>query len=164
MIGFSMATQLYHPTRSNKLIVSGLIWSIIKVELQAPPQAASFAISVLTTWVPPLQDQLKFNCDASFSKDGSSSSIAVVLWDWKGRLIASSTSTMPSSSVSQSEARAIRLACLLASSLSLANLHVESDNKSVIELSATKLDPPWESLAIFHDIRASGSRLGLPYR
>ncbi|XP_028076555.1 uncharacterized protein LOC114278664 [Camellia sinensis] len=129
-----------------------------------PQQAVSFAIPVLSTWVPPLQDQLKFNCDASFSKDGSSSSIAVVLRDWEGKLIAGSTSTMLSSSVSQSEARAVRLACLLASSLALANLHVESDNKSVIKLSATELDPPSESLAIFHDICASRSRLGLLFR
>lgn len=76
-------------------------------------------------------------------------------------MIASSTSTIPSSSVSQSEARAVLLACLLASSFGLTNLQIESDNKSVIELSATELDPPWESLAIFHDIRASRSRYGL---
>ncbi|XP_028125960.1 mitogen-activated protein kinase kinase kinase NPK1-like [Camellia sinensis] len=41
---------------------------------------------------------------------------------------------------------------------------VESDNKSVIELSATELVPPWESVAIFHDIHASRSRHGLDFR
>ncbi|KAL7241829.1 hypothetical protein ACSBR1_014420 [Camellia fascicularis] len=42
----------------------------------------------------------------------------------------------------------------LLQTLGLSNIQVESDCKSVIDLSVSELDPPWDCLAIVHDIQA----------
>ncbi|KAL7246915.1 hypothetical protein ACSBR2_001929 [Camellia fascicularis] len=57
-----------------------------------------------------------------------------------------------SSSTTQEEAQAVQLACALSSTLDLFQVHAESNNKTVIELSVSELDPPWDCQAIIYDI------------
>ncbi|KAL7225198.1 hypothetical protein ACSBR1_020554 [Camellia fascicularis] len=61
--------------------------------------------------------------------------------------------TVPCSSAFQGEALACRLACQLAKSYNLSDVVIEGDNQSVIQLSVSETDPPWDCAAIFFDIK-----------
>ncbi|KAL7246360.1 hypothetical protein ACSBR2_001467 [Camellia fascicularis] len=50
------------------------------------------------------------------------------------------------------------MACAFSHTLNLRQVHVEGDNKSVIDLSVFELVPPWDCQAIIHDIRFAQSR------
>ncbi|KAL7258731.1 hypothetical protein ACSBR1_004766 [Camellia fascicularis] len=51
------------------------------------------------------------------------------------------------------EALACRLACQLAKSYNLLDVVIEGDNQSVIQLSVSETDPPWDCATIFFDIK-----------
>ncbi|KAL7264758.1 hypothetical protein ACSBR1_002663 [Camellia fascicularis] len=107
-------------------------------------------------WCPPSCGCLKINCDASVAANSGRTSIAAVLRDWQGRLDDGVVFLSQSSSVFQGEACAVRLACRLLQALGLSNVQAESDCKVVIDLSVLELDPPWDCLALLHDIQALG--------
>ncbi|CAL5399760.1 unnamed protein product [Camellia sinensis] len=117
-------------------------------------QARSQFIHNHSRWAPPSQGCLKANCDVSLSLGGRKVSLAVILSDWKGRLVDGVVSMVQS--LIQGEARAVRLAYLFLRALGLSNVQVKSDKKSVIELSASELDPLCDCLVCIHDIRFLG--------
>ncbi|KAL7212958.1 hypothetical protein ACSBR2_015621 [Camellia fascicularis] len=63
----------------------------------------------------------------------------------------------------QGEARAVRMACAFSHTLNLRQVHVEGDNKSVINLSVSELVPPWDCQAIIHDIRSAQFRRNISF-
>ncbi|KAL7220331.1 hypothetical protein ACSBR2_013250 [Camellia fascicularis] len=95
------------------------------------------------------------------NKSGKCTSITANLYNpnynWGGKLIDGVVSSTFSTSAQQSEAQAIRLACAFSQALGLSNVLVENDNKAVIELCVSELVPPWNCLAIMHDIKAMSS-------
>lgn len=105
-------------------------------------------------WQRPGRGCLKINCDASVAAASGRTSIAAVLRDWQGRLVDGVVVSVQSSSVLQGEARAVRLACRLLQALGLSNVQVESDCQVAIDLSVSELDPPWDCLALLHDIQS----------
>ncbi|XP_028072149.1 uncharacterized protein LOC114274429 [Camellia sinensis] len=114
-------------------------------------------------WSPPSLGQFRINCDASFSRDGSKASLAVILRNWGGKLVDGRTSTVHVSLTLQREAQAVRMACAFSQTLNLREVSVEGDNKSVIDLSVSELVPPWDCLAIIHDIRSTRSRRDISF-
>lgn len=112
--------------------------------------------STICRWSPLARGQFKLNCDASFSRDGSKVSLAVR--NWKEKLVDGKTSIVHVSSTLQGDARAVRLAHAFSQTLNLRQVHVESDNKSVIDLSVSELAPPRDCQTIIHDIRSAKSR------
>ncbi|GMP26691.1 hypothetical protein CsSME_00003031 [Camellia sinensis var. sinensis] len=108
-------------------------------------------------WSPLGLGQFKLNCDASFTKDGSKASLAVILRNREGQLVDGRTFIVHVSSTLQGEARAVRMACAFSQTLNLRQVSVEGDNKTVIELSVSELVPPWDCMAIIHDIRSAKS-------
>ncbi|KAL7264937.1 hypothetical protein ACSBR1_002817 [Camellia fascicularis] len=106
-------------------------------------------------WCPPSCGCLKINCDASVAANSGRTSIAAVLRDWQEQLVDGVVFLSQSSSVIQGEACAVRLACRLLQALGLSNVQAKSDCKVVIDLSVLELDPPWDCLALLHDIHSS---------
>lgn len=49
----------------------------------------------------------------------------------------------------------------MAKVLNLHSVHIESDNKDIISLSVSELDPPWECACIIQDIRVLVKDLNL---
>ncbi|KAL7172332.1 hypothetical protein ACSBR2_031930 [Camellia fascicularis] len=114
-------------------------------------------------WSPPGLGQFKLNCDASFTKDGTKASLAVILRNREGQLVDGRTSIVHVSSTLQGEARAVRMACDFSQTLNLRQVSVEGDNKTVIELSVSELVPPWDCMTIIHDIRSAKSRSNISF-
>ncbi|KAL7259099.1 hypothetical protein ACSBR1_005074 [Camellia fascicularis] len=123
--------------------------------VQRPNAAVSESPS--RRWSPPGLGHFKLNCDASFTKDGSKASLAIILCNWEGQLVDGRTSIVHVSSTLQGEARTVRMACAFFQTLNLSQVSVEGDNKTVIELSVSELVPSWDYMAIIHDIRSTKS-------
>ncbi|KAI7984678.1 hypothetical protein LOK49_LG15G00353 [Camellia lanceoleosa] len=81
-----------------------------------------------------------------------SGAIAIVIRDDQGCLMDSMARETALSSAAQGKALAIRLACLMVSSLGLSSVEVEGDNQRVIHLCVSKDAPPWEFCTIIDDI------------
>ncbi|KAL7196734.1 hypothetical protein ACSBR1_036695 [Camellia fascicularis] len=81
--------------------------------------------------------------------------LAVVFRDSTGQIIDGHTLKTHTASPFQAEAEAIRLACLMAKQQQWRNVVVESDNLLAIKLCVSEQVPPWDSLAIFSDIRCA---------
>ncbi|XP_028083788.1 uncharacterized protein LOC114285008 [Camellia sinensis] len=114
-------------------------------------------------WSPPGLGHFKLNCDASFTKDGSKASLAAILQNREGQLVDGRTSIVHVSSTLQGEAQAVRMACAFFQTLNLSQISVEGDSKTVIELSVSELVPPWDCMAIIHDIRSTKSRNNISF-
>lgn len=104
-------------------------------------------------WHPPWVGAVKFNCDASFRANGEKASAAVLLRNSDGHLLDGLASVFYSSSSFAAEAQAVRLAAQMATASHLDSAIIESDNQKVIKLAVSEQVPPWETLAIFLDIR-----------
>ncbi|KAL7243729.1 hypothetical protein ACSBR1_016032 [Camellia fascicularis] len=115
------------------------------------------------SWSPPGLGLFKLNCDASFTKDGSKASLVAILRNREEQLVDGRTSIVYVSSTLQGEARAVRMACAFSQTLNLRQISVEGDSKSVIELSVSELVPPWDCMAIIHDIRSAKSRNNISF-
>ncbi|CAL5419199.1 unnamed protein product [Camellia sinensis] len=104
-------------------------------------------------WQPPPPGFLKANYDAAFCKQSTSASLAVVFRDSTGKIIDGHTIHTHTTSAFQAEAQAIRLACIMAKLQNWRNVVVENDNLLAIKLCVSENVPPWDSLAVFSDIR-----------
>lgn len=96
---------------------------------------------------------IKANCDVAKVGNKSRAAIAVVLRDYKGKIVDGRTSIVFISSVSQGEALAIRLAGSLLVDNQISDAIIESDNKEVIHLCSTENVPPWEYATAIVDVR-----------
>lgn len=107
-------------------------------------------------WKPPEKGKFKFNCDASWNKTTGEGFGAVVLRNHTGDLVDGKkfkvTGTSGTSALA-CEAMALREACFMAAALKLQDVQIESDNKELISLSVSELDPPWDCACIIQDIR-----------
>ncbi|XP_028065564.1 uncharacterized protein LOC114268572 [Camellia sinensis] len=112
-------------------------------------------------WKRPAAGNFKINCDVAIHNGSDCASIAAILWDSNGRLLDGVVKKIVCSSSLQGEALACRLACQLALARNLAGVEIEGDNKSVIHLSVSELDPPWDCGAIFFDIKHLAQHLNL---
>ncbi|KAL7247442.1 hypothetical protein ACSBR2_002370 [Camellia fascicularis] len=63
----------------------------------------------------------------------------------------------------QRETQAVRMACAFSHTLNLRQVHVEGDNKVVIDLSVSELVPSWDCQAIIHDIQFARSRRNISF-
>ncbi|KAL7162800.1 hypothetical protein ACSBR2_043141 [Camellia fascicularis] len=124
---------------------------------------ATMSESPSRRWSPPGLGHFKLNCDASFTIDGSKASLVVILRNREGQLVDGRTSIVHVSSTLQGEARAVRMAYAFSQTLNLSQVSVEGDNKTVIELSVSELVPPWDCMAIIHDIRSAKSRSNISF-
>lgn len=68
--------------------------------------------------------------------------IVVVLRNSSGQFLDGSVRTIVASSASQDEAHAVRMACLFAQSHCLLHMVINSDNRQVIQFSASENVPP----------------------
>ncbi|KAI8018921.1 hypothetical protein LOK49_LG04G00551 [Camellia lanceoleosa] len=93
-------------------------------------------------WIPLACGLLKVNCDAGFHPMSSKGAIAALIRNNRGHLVDGLAREVVLSSASQGEALAIRLACLMVSSLELSSVEVEGDNKKVIHLCVSEDAPP----------------------
>lgn len=112
-------------------------------------------------WTPPGTDQVKINCDASWKKDFEGGFGAVIIRNHKGDLIDGKKFKVVASSALMCEAMALREACMMAKTMNLHSVQIESDNKELISLSVSELDHPWECACIIHAIRALVKDLNL---
>ncbi|KAL7222781.1 hypothetical protein ACSBR1_024474 [Camellia fascicularis] len=72
----------------------------------------------------------------------------------RGRLLDDLVSSFLASSALQAEAHAIRLARSLAQAHNASMVEIETDNQSLIKLCLSEDVPPWECMAMVHDIRS----------
>ncbi|KAL7251066.1 hypothetical protein ACSBR1_012987 [Camellia fascicularis] len=97
-------------------------------------------LAAIEGWSAPPYDLLKINCDAAYCPR-----------------------TIVASSASQAEAHAVRMACLFAQTCSLLHVIIESDNRQVIQLSASKNVPLWELNAVIRNVKSLASQLQLSF-
>ncbi|CAL5417519.1 unnamed protein product [Camellia sinensis] len=109
--------------------------------------------NTVSGWRPAPLGKLKINCDASFCNQHSSASIAAVMRDSHGHLVDGIARAIDASSVVSAEAKAVRIACVVAHSYSLSYVEIESDSQMAINLCVSETVPPWESSAVLLDIR-----------
>lgn len=100
----------------------------------------------------PDKGKLKVNCDAAIPATEPGSKAAVVLRNWKGKIVDGFARSVHVGSSLGGELYAIRAACELVIGLGLKEVEVGSDNKQAIFLSVSELMPPWEIRALVVDI------------
>lgn len=108
----------------------------------------------ISNWRAPDMGKFKVNCDVAIPKDKREGKIAVVLRNYKGKVMDGFVQSVKATSSLCRELIAIRAACQMILTLCLNRAVVESDNKSAILLSVSKLVPPWESSAVVRDINS----------
>ncbi|KAH7865092.1 hypothetical protein Vadar_002098 [Vaccinium darrowii] len=106
-----------------------------------------------SAWKAPDCSSFKANCDVAIRPNSSTGVAAIVLRDWKGKVVEGIAKSFQASSPLQGELFAIREACLLMEALGLKGMEIESDNKEAIHLSVSELVPPWSVSALVLDIR-----------
>lgn len=79
--------------------------------------------------------------------------MAVVLRNWKGKVLDGFARTVSASSSLRGELRAIRAACEMVINVGIKGVVVEADNRRAILLSVSELVPPQEVRAEVLDIR-----------
>ncbi|CAL5348507.1 unnamed protein product [Camellia sinensis] len=114
--------------------------------------------NTVSGWRPAPLGKLKINCDASFCNQHSSASIAAVMRDSHGHLVDGIARAIDASSVVSAEAKAVRIACVVAHSYSLSYVEIESDSQMAINLCVSETVPPWESDGIAVKGQAYGIR------
>ncbi|KAI7982962.1 hypothetical protein LOK49_LG15G01490 [Camellia lanceoleosa] len=133
----------------------------------SPPEHSGVANRVrsssVSRWNPPARGLLKINCDAAYHPMSSKGAIAVLLRDDRGRLVDGLAREVALSSASQGEALALRLACIMVSSLGLSSVEVEGDNSRVIHLCVSEDAPPWQFGTVITDIKSVARQCNLSF-
>ncbi|KAI8525452.1 hypothetical protein RHMOL_Rhmol13G0231200 [Rhododendron molle] len=118
----------------------------------------------ISTWRAPDRGHFKANCDVAIPKGGGEGKLAVVIRDWKGKILDGLTRTTVASSTLSGELRAIRAACAMVTCLGIRGVEVEADNKQAILLSVSELVPPWEVSSEVLDIRHFAKEWDIKFR
>lgn len=114
----------------------------------------------VSTWRAPDKNHFKANCDVAIPKNGGEGKLAVLIRNWKGKILDGITRPIRALSSLHGELQAIRAACLMITRMGMKDVTVEADNKQAILLSVSETVPPWEVSAEVLDIRqlaANGS-------
>ncbi|XP_058181438.1 uncharacterized protein LOC131299883 [Rhododendron vialii] len=108
-----------------------------------------------TTWRAPDFGKFKVNCDVAIPPNSSSSTMAVVLRNWRGEVLDGFARKVYARTSLRGELLAIQAVCELAVSLGIKGVEMESDNENekAISLSVSELVPPWDSRAVIMDIQ-----------
>ncbi|XP_028110248.1 uncharacterized protein LOC114308781 [Camellia sinensis] len=157
----------HNPSSPSQVLAQvGDYWQeISNLQLMARAQNGSVRPALGSVrWTPPDQGHYKLNCDASFAKDCSKTSLVVILRDWRGNLVDGTTTMVHVSSTIQSEARAVRMAYAFSQTLNFSQIQVENGSQSVIKSRVFELVPPWDCQAIIHDIHSAKSNCLLSFR
>ncbi|XP_058181423.1 uncharacterized protein LOC131299867 [Rhododendron vialii] len=123
-------------------------FEIPKVQMDNPPNQED-----LSTWRAPDKGRFKANCDAAIPASGLRSIAAVVLRNWKGKIVDGLAKSVHVRTSLGGELHAIRAACEMLISLDLKEVEVESDSQQAIHLSVSELVPPWDVKTLVMDIR-----------
>ncbi|KAI8550799.1 hypothetical protein RHMOL_Rhmol06G0135400 [Rhododendron molle] len=107
----------------------------------------------VSTWWAPDFGKFKANCDVAISITKNASKAAVVLRNWKGKVVEGAAKTVSTCSSLGGELFAIRAAYEMLLRLGMKEVVVESVNKQAITLSVFELVPPWNVRALVLDIR-----------
>ncbi|RYR54234.1 hypothetical protein Ahy_A06g029501 [Arachis hypogaea] len=106
----------------------------------------------LVKWRPPSANWLKANVDAAFRKETGTGAIAVVIRDYKGKIILGFTGKIQAKSSTVAEAQAIKQALIIVNNLQMGRTLVESDNLKLIQAIKSKT-ALGEAMAITQDIQ-----------
>ncbi|XP_058189568.1 uncharacterized protein LOC131307174 [Rhododendron vialii] len=123
-------------------------FEIPKVQMDNPANQED-----LSTWRAPDKGRFKANCDAAIPASGLRSIAAVVLRNWKRKIVDGLAKSVHVRTSLGGELHAIRAACEMLISLGLKEVEAESDSQQAIHLSVSELVPPWDVRALVIDIR-----------
>ncbi|KAH7853442.1 hypothetical protein Vadar_002449 [Vaccinium darrowii] len=130
-----------------------------KVQMDNPPIQEDNS-----NWRAPDKGKFKVNCDVALPPNGKEGKVAVILRDWKGKILDGFAKQITAASSLKGELLAIRAACEMVFSLGLKEVEVESDNKQAILLSVSESVPPWEVRAVVLDIRHLAVKGAISFR
>ncbi|KAL4355068.1 hypothetical protein GQ457_06G018210 [Hibiscus cannabinus] len=108
--------------------------------------------SVQNLWSPPPMGSFKICCDAAFDKLTGQATVAAIIRDCTGTIVAGDMKRLLAPSASSAEASAIRLRVSLALSADLENVIFEFDCREMIETLNSGVFSAWDSTAIEEDI------------
>ena len=113
----------------------------------------------LSRWLKPRYNSFKLNCDAAVGL--SYSSIAVVVRDWRGKLVFAHSKKVNTNVTLQAEADAIILALNIATKLNASHFVIESDSKICIDsIRAPGDQVPWRLLSFVSAVNSIFVELG----
>ncbi|RYR46385.1 hypothetical protein Ahy_A07g032125 isoform B [Arachis hypogaea] len=132
-------------------ILEAIYWKLADTQ-QPHKKEGNYSKTNLVKWRPPPSNWLKANVDAAFRKETGIGAIAVVIRDYKGRIILGFSGKIQTKSSIAAEAQAIRQALIIVNNLQMGKTLIESDNLKLVQ--AIKSNTPiGEALAIIQDIR-----------
>ncbi|RYR56253.1 hypothetical protein Ahy_A05g022008 [Arachis hypogaea] len=132
-------------------ILEAIYWKLTDTQ-QPHKKEGNYSKTNLVKWRPPPSNWLKANVDAAFRKETGTGAIAVVIRDYKGRIILGFSGKIQAKSSIAAEAQAIRQALIILNNLQMDKTLIESDNLKLVQ--AIKSNTPiGEALAIIQDIR-----------
>ncbi|XP_072064848.1 uncharacterized protein [Arachis hypogaea] len=106
----------------------------------------------MVKWIPPPENWLKANIDATFRKDTGTGAIAVVIRDHKGRIILGFSGKIQAKSSTVVKAQAVRQALIIVNNLQMGRTLIETDNLKLAQAIKSKT-ALGEALAIIQYIQ-----------
>jgi len=102
------------------------------------------------SWAKPSEGVIKVNFDGS--KNSHSAAGGYVLRDWSGHLLLAGAFNLGAASILVAEATAMRNGLRTAIEAGFNNIHIEGDNKTLIQAVQQHIQPPWEIQVLVQDI------------
>ena len=101
-------------------------------------------------WEKPPEGAIKINFDGS--KNSHSAAGGYVLRDWSGHLLQAEAFNLGAASILLAEATAMRNGIRAAVAAGFSNIHIEGDNKTLIQAVQGYIQSPWEIQVLVQDI------------
>ena len=121
------------------------------LQLPHPPSSPpTIQQMVGISWAKPSAGVIKVNFDGS--KNSHSAAGGYVLRDWSGHLLLAGAFNLGATSILVAEATAMRNGLRTAIEAGFNNIHIEGDNKTLIQAVQQHIQPPWEIQVLVQDI------------
>ena len=101
-------------------------------------------------WEKPPEGSIKVNFDGS--KNSHTAAGSYIMRDWSGHLLQAGAFNLGAASVLIAEATAMRNGLRAAIEAGFSNIHIEGDNKILIQAVQGRIQPPWEIQVLVQDI------------
>ena len=112
-----------------------------------PPSSPNTKRLFEIAWAKPPEGFIKVNSDGSKSSHRAAGGYA--LRDWTGHLVQAGAFNLGAASILVAEATAMRNGLRAAAQVGFTNIHIEGDNKILIQAVQGCIQPPWEICLLY---------------